>query len=182
MRLLIPFLLLALTTSSHAQDSPSPSPYAGMQDRGIKALSAADIEGLLAGAGMGYAMAAELNGFPGPKHVLELADELALTEEQREATESLFALMQDEAKGFGQQLIELEAELDEAFASGSADAAAVNDITRRIGIMEGTLRAVHLRAHLQMMPILTMHQRHQYQELRGYGEGGMDHGAGGHDH
>jgi hypothetical protein len=37
---------------------------------------------LLKGEGMGMAKAAELNGYPGPTHVLTLAKELALTESQ----------------------------------------------------------------------------------------------------
>src|SRR5687767_11125254 len=52
------------------------SPYVGQEDRAIKALDAKDVDGLLAGSGMGYAKAAELNGYPGPMHVLELAEKL----------------------------------------------------------------------------------------------------------
>jgi hypothetical protein len=70
------------------------SPYADEQDRDIKALSQQDVEGYLAGQGMGFAKAAELNGYAGPKHVLELASELSLTSEQRTHTEQLFASMQ----------------------------------------------------------------------------------------
>jgi len=54
------------------------SPYAGMQTRPIKALSAQQIDDLKAGRGMGLALAAELNGYPGPAHVLRLSDRLAL--------------------------------------------------------------------------------------------------------
>ena len=52
------------------------SPYAGEEGREIKALSAADVDAYLTGQGMGFAKAAELNGYAGPKHVLELAAEL----------------------------------------------------------------------------------------------------------
>ncbi len=182
MRLLILAFLLMVSTTASGQDHEHESPYAGMETRDIKALSDADIEGLLTGAGMGYAMAAELNGFPGPKHVLELADELELTDDQRNQTEALFADMQNDAKAFGAELIELEEELDQAFASGEIDAGLVQDMTAKIGAVESLLRASHLRTHLQMTPILTMHQRHLYQELRGYGSGQMDHGGEGHDH
>ncbi|MGH7485986.1 MAG: hypothetical protein ACREMY_10365, partial [bacterium] len=47
------------------------TPYAGQQSREIKALSQEEAAGLLAGKGMGFAKAAELNGFAGPAHVLE---------------------------------------------------------------------------------------------------------------
>ncbi len=42
----------------------------------------ADRKGLENGEGMGIVKYAELNGYPGPKHVLELVNELRLTEEQ----------------------------------------------------------------------------------------------------
>jgi Spy/CpxP family protein refolding chaperone len=177
MRLLPFLLLLTMTTAARAQEHNHASPYAGMQERDIKALSDGDIDGLLSGSGMGYAMAAELNGYPGPKHVLELADELALTDEQRQQTEVLFAAMQSEAVALGRQLIALETDLDAAFASGQVTADDIRDLTARIGAVEGMLRAVHLNTHLKMTPLLSMHQRHMYQELRGYGEGGMDHGS-----
>jgi hypothetical protein len=54
-------LVALLSGTSLAQ-----SPYAGMQTRPIKALSAEQVADLKAGRGMGLAMAAELNGYPGP--------------------------------------------------------------------------------------------------------------------
>jgi len=187
MRSLILACLFFLGSTAFAQEHEHASPYAGMETRDIKALSESDIEGLLSGAGMGYAMAAELNGYPGPKHVLELADELALTDEQREQTEALFAAMQNEAIVFGKKLIALESELDAAFASNEIDSGLILALTSQIGAVESMLRAAHLKTHLEMTPLLSMHQQHMYQQLRGYGEGGMDHGdmdhsGGDHDH
>jgi hypothetical protein len=52
--------------------------------RETKSLSESDIESLTAGKGMRYAKAAELNGFPAPAHVLELASELQLSHLQKE--------------------------------------------------------------------------------------------------
>ena len=175
------FLILAallIPASARAQDTP----YAGMQTREIKALSADRITGLLAGAGLGYAMAAELNGYPGPKHVLELAEQLALTEDQRTATEALFLQMQQVAMTTGKEVIDLETELDALFASGQVDVAEIGRLTALIGAKEAKLRAIHLATHLEMKPLLTMHQQHLYQQLRGYDGQEMDHGAGGHDH
>jgi hypothetical protein len=59
-----------------------PSPYSGMETRSVKALSE-QIADLEAGRWMGLALAAELNGYPGPTHVLELAEALTLTSKQR---------------------------------------------------------------------------------------------------
>lgn len=55
------------------------TPYAGMQSRPIKALSDQQLSDLRAGRGMGLALAAELNGYPRPSHVLELANQLGLS-------------------------------------------------------------------------------------------------------
>src|SRR5712691_2371518 len=81
---------VALTVAAsgvHAQTSP----YAGEQQRSIKALSERDIAELQSGHGMGLAKSAELNGYPGPAHVLELAAPLELTAEQQAATKELLA-------------------------------------------------------------------------------------------
>jgi hypothetical protein len=66
------------------------TPYAGQQTRTIKALSDDDIATLRKGEGMGMAKAAELNGYPGPKHVLDLAQQLRLTDAQRDNVQAIF--------------------------------------------------------------------------------------------
>ena len=66
------------------------SPYAGLEGRAIKALSEEEIADLLAGRGAGMALPAELNHYPGPKHVLELAANLRLTPDQQAETRRLF--------------------------------------------------------------------------------------------
>src|SRR4051812_40484885 len=98
------------------------SPYSGMQSRPIKALSEQQIADLKSGRGMGFALAAELNGYPGPAHVLELADQLALTGEQRAGIAELFEAMKSEAIPLGEQLIGQETALDRQFASRAVTA------------------------------------------------------------
>jgi hypothetical protein len=75
------FLIAAATLSLLATAALAQSPYAGMQTRPIKALSKQQVVDLKAGRGMGLALAAELNGYPGPIHVL--SDKLGLTPEQK---------------------------------------------------------------------------------------------------
>ena len=65
-----------------ATQTRTPSLYSGMETRRVKALSEEQIADLEGGRGMGLALAAELNGYPGPLHVLELAETLDLTDEQ----------------------------------------------------------------------------------------------------
>jgi Spy/CpxP family protein refolding chaperone len=84
-------------------DAP-PTPYAGQQTRPIKALSPDDISALLKGEGMGMAKAAELNDYPGPKHVLDLAMQLKLTESQRQKFQAIFDRMSAAAKPLGMEL------------------------------------------------------------------------------
>lgn len=160
-------------TASFAQhhghaSAPAPSAYAGEQTRSIKALSASDMAGLQAGAGMAYAKAAELNGYPGPAHVLELKDKLKLSDQQRTATEALMASHKAQARVLGSQLVEAERALDMAFVSKTADAASVAALTQRIGAVQAQLRAEHLQTHLTQTAMLSTEQIASYQVMRGY--------------
>lgn len=153
-----------------AQTAPvAPGPYAGQQVRTIKALSAADMAELMAGQGMGLAKAAELNGYPGPAHVLEHADALALTHEQRHATHMLLDEHKARARRMGSALVEAERRLDEAFASRRIDAAALSRLTAEIGALQAQLREEHLRTHLAQTALLSADQVRRYAVLRGYG-------------
>lgn len=160
---------------------PAPSPYAGMEARTVKALSDERRDGLEKGAGLGYAMAAELNGHAGPKHVLELASELELSAEQRAAVEASFERMRSAAVDLGQQIIAAEEELDRRFAHRHLDVQRLGELTATIGELEGRLRSTHLRAHLETDVVLHPEQRALYGELRGYGAGNEPAHAG-HGH
>jgi hypothetical protein len=157
---------IAFVTSVHAQ-----TPYAGMQGRSIKALSDQQIADLNTGRGMGLALAAELNGYPGPSHVLELADKLELSAEQRASMQRLFDSMKAEAMPLGSKLIEQEAELDRQFASRTATPESLKASTAAVAATQGTLRETHLKYHLSTGSILTQAQMTKYAELRGYGSG-----------
>ena len=89
-----------------------PQPYAGLDTRTVKALSEKQIADLKAGRGMGLALAAELNGYPGPLHALDLAEALKLTAGQRSRIRELHDAMRAEAIIAGEALIRAEATLD----------------------------------------------------------------------
>lgn len=148
-----------------------PSPYAGMASRTIKALSDEQIRQYREGAGMGFALTAELNGYPGPKHILELADALQLTAEQRVRVQEIFDRMQSAAVKAGSELVDLEQDLDASFREERIDAASLAKLTSAIAALQGKLREVHLAAHLEARPVLTRHQLHEYARLRGYAHG-----------
>jgi Spy/CpxP family protein refolding chaperone len=164
-RMLLSIALLLGVTTAVAQEH---SPYAGFEQRSIKTLSVQQIADLKAGRGMSFALAAELNGFPGPLHVLDLADKIELTAEQRRAVEALYAAMKAEAVPIGERLIGQEAELDRLFASRSVTPASLTAATEAIGQTQAALRRAHLAYHLSTAAILTPEQARRYAELRGY--------------
>jgi Spy/CpxP family protein refolding chaperone len=148
--------------------SPGGADYSSMTDREIKALSKDEIDGLSEGKGLGMAMAAELNGYPGPMHVLEFKKELALTDEQVKKTEELFDLVKSESKTLGKEIIEAERNLDALFKEKKVTEENLTASTSDIATLRGRLRATHLKFHLRMMDVLTEEQIAKYQELRGY--------------
>ena len=160
--------LLACTLVSLPLAATAQSPYVGETSRAIKSLSSGDVADYLAGNGMGLAKAAELNGYPGPAHVLALAEPLSLTDPQRADTQAVFARMQAEARSLGERLVAEERALDRAFADHTVTPEALAAATASIAALQGRLRDVHLRAHLEQVRILTPVQVARYAALRGY--------------
>ena len=171
--ILIVCLLMMSTGSVLAADSP----YAGLETRQIKALSPQQVDDLRAGRGMGLALAAELNDYPGPRHVLDLSDRLGLSEEQRTNISNLFNNMSQQAKILGGRILETERHLDSLFAGKRANDESLRAYTAEIGRLNGELRYVHLRYHLAVRAALSEAQIARYGALRGYGRRGT--GAGG---
>lgn len=166
-RLLVVFAFLSCAGHALAQNQKD-QPYAGLQQRDVKALSEAQIADLKAGRGMGLALPAELNGYPGPAHVLENANTLGLTSAQRARTKKLFEAMKAEAIPMGERLIAQETRLDRLFARHEVNPANLAAATAEIGTTQGKLRAAHLKYHLAMMEVLTPEQVAAYRKLRGY--------------
>jgi hypothetical protein len=167
--------LLAIAESSAQQ------PYAALEGWAVKALSEQQIADLRAGRGMGLALAAELNGYPGPLHVIELAKGLDLTDLQLASAHALFDAMKAETVPIGVRLIEQEAELDKLFASRTITPETLGVATAAIGDINATLRAAHLKYHLAMLDVLRPSQVLRYSELRGYSRAAEPH-SGQHDH
>jgi len=162
------FALLAIVAMTATSSAQTTSPYSGQEQRAIKALSEEEIRDLLEARGMGLAKAAELNSYPGPLHVLQLAAELGLSDAQRKATDSLYASMRQRALSIGRQIIEAERTLDRAFANAAIEPATLRSQVGAIATLQGELRAVHLEAHLAQRSLLTPEQITRYDALRGY--------------
>lgn len=158
------------------------SNYRGQTDLPVKALLAERIDDLRAGKGMSLALAAELNGWPGPRHVLDLAEPLALTVQQRQRIEAELTAMQAVTRTLGRDVIATEAELEALFQGEEPGETAVHRAVDRIAALRGALRFTHLRHHLTTTRILTPRQTARYAELRGYetDESGASHGGHGH--
>lgn len=148
------------------------SGYAGQQTRAIKALSEDDIAALRNGEGMGFAKAAELNGYPGPRHALDLGRELGLSEAQQRQVTAVWDRMNKAARSLGAALIEREAALDQLFGAGGITAERLSAETAAIGELQARLRAAHLLAHLETRALLSPEQVAQYNRLRVYDEPG----------
>lgn len=181
MKLPIVACLIASLYFAPAVSATAPaSVYIGQEDRDIKALSPEDVDAYWSGKGMGLAKAAELNGYAGPGHVLELASQLALTPEQRARTQALFAFMAAKATPLGQALVEEERKLDRLFATRSVTAEKLASSLNEIGSLQAKVRGSHLEAHLAQVEILNTEQNVRYAQLRGYGSSGDPKGHGGH--
>jgi Spy/CpxP family protein refolding chaperone len=161
-------LWAALILAFPALPGAAQSPYVELKDREIKALDPSEVNGLTAGEGLGMALPAEMNGYPGPKHVLDMAAELSLTEAQVAKTQGAYDVMHEAAVRLGREIVDAERELDRLFASGRAGEAPVRKLSARLGDLRGQLRFTHLKAHLAMMKILSPAQVRRYSELRGY--------------
>jgi len=169
---IIAVLIMLVATSVFAGQKHSP--YAGFESREIKAMSDDNIEGHLKGKGMGLSLAAELNHYPGPKHVLESGDKLGLSPEQINATIKIRESMFKKAKHLGKQIVDKERQMDELFAGQAADALTLESLVYSIAVLRGQLRYAHLEAHLRTRELLSEKQVKEYDSLRGYWQGNLE--------
>ncbi len=133
----------------------------------------ADRDVLLNAEGAGQAKYAETNGYPGPKHVLDLADTLKLNQIQKKKVKEIFNEMEARAKELGQRIVRIEEEMNTAFRQGLVNEKSVRDDAEQIGRLRGRLRAVHLTAHLKTKEMLSKDQRDLYKILRNVGTSGQ---------
>ena len=165
-----PMQLNGMQHGSMQHDTASTSPYTEQLESSVRGLSQEEVDGLLAGEGMGYALSAELNGYPGPSHVLELAGELNLTTEQQASIQPIFETMKTKAVALGQEIVNAEQTLSTAFEDKSISSTTLQTQLTALATFYAELRQTHLEAHLAVTPLLTEEQLSQYQVLRGYAQ------------
>lgn len=165
-------ILFSFSVPTHATEGTNSkvSKYAGQEKRDIKSLSPSDIKELRRGGGWGLAKSAELNGVPGPSHVLELKDQLSLTEDQGVAIGKIYNKMKEQAIKQGERLISHEQDLETLFRSGPVSSQALRSSLSKIEKARMELRYTHLATHLKMPEILSEDQIRTYNQLRGYSD------------
>jgi len=186
--LLVLIVIVATLVSCTAQPMSNPtstpvptSPYVPLLDSPVRGMSPEEIKELETGSGAGFARAAELNGYPGPRHVLDLQDELGLSKDQLAQVQQLYDGMNGEARTLGAEILQLEAELELAFRNGTIDDTSLETKVSNLAEKYGELRLLHLHTHLAAITLLTPHQLALYNQLRGYSQPHSPGHSGGHN-
>ncbi len=153
--------------------TPEPStrsPYADGYDpdASIHALSAEDVEQIRQGGGASFALPAELNGVPGPRHVLDLAGELTLSRAQQTRIQAIYDQYRADVIPAGERYLAAEQALEEGFRARIITEGTLSDRVAEVSRLEGELATIHLRAHLQTTEVLEPEQIATYRQLRGY--------------
>ncbi|HXJ81277.1 MAG TPA: hypothetical protein VMS64_21685 [Candidatus Methylomirabilis sp.] len=169
--------LLLLSASSLAAEGQLVSPYRAQAQSSLRSLSDSEIAELRAGRGMGLARAAELNSYPGPRHVLDAvaAGQLSASAEQLRQLRGIFDTMSDEARRVGALILKEEEQLEATFRDRTIVERDLRERVARIAALQGELRVIHLRAHLLTRAVLSTDQIARYDELRGYTTGQPSH-------
>ena len=163
-------MLPFFAVGQHQGHGNNPAPYAGLETREIKSLSEQDIQEIRRGGGWGLALPAELNGRPGPAHLLELKDELELSAEQVLAIIEIYEAMRSDAIAAGERFIAAEAAVSDAFGGSDLSEDALQDLLAEAAEARADLRFVHLSRHLETPDLLTEAQIQKYNVLRGYSD------------
>jgi Spy/CpxP family protein refolding chaperone len=148
-------------------------PYTGQQTRSIKTLSDQEIADYLQGYGMGLSKVAELNHYPGPRHVLDQADDLGLSPAQLAKAKEIWQAMDAKARALGETIVAKETVLETSYSSGAATPAETRAVLDELARLQADLRYTHLSAHLAMRSVLSADQISRYDALRGYADGAV---------
>jgi len=153
--------------------------HAGSMGGGmLGGMSDAEKEALKAGEGLGAGRLAMQAGYPGPRHVLEMGDELELTAAQKEQIGTIFGGAKASFAKMGAELVEKEEALEAMFAAGDVDVGDMTKLAAEIGERQGELRAAHLAAHVRTREALTPAQLEKLSAMAG-AHGAMGHGESG---
>jgi hypothetical protein len=122
-------------------------------------------ESLLNGDAAGQFLVAEQNKFPIPAKVLSLKEQLGLTKPQVKKIEELMQNLPVSAQVKGQEIVEAEEDLNQAFAAGTITDKTLRTKLEKIGKLRADLRFTHLQVCLKVKQILSANQNERYKEL-----------------
>lgn len=161
---------MAQEDHGHGSTPAAVSTYAGRYDSTtmIRSLTPEEIVQIERGEGAGFALPAELNGVPGPRHVLDLADELQLSHHQVTQVQAVYDEMHAAVIPAGGRYLDALRALEEGFRTGALTEAEVHAGVTEVKRLEGELAVAHLTAHLRTAELLTPDQIAAYNRLRGY--------------
>ena len=151
-------------------ESGTRSPYADVYDPDapIRALTAELVEQIRQGQGASLALPAELNGLPGPRHVLDLADQLDLSPDQQTQVQHVYDRYLADAVPAGERYLAAAQALEEGLRSRAISEEELSALVAEASRLEGELVTIHLTAHLRTAGVLTPEQIATYNQLRGY--------------
>jgi len=116
-----------------------------------------------------------LNHYPGPKHALDLAEQLGLSSQQRAALTKLMDAHRAQARAIGAKLVAAERAIDELFRAGTVDEEKLRANVAAASALQGEYRLAHLETHRRARALLTAAQVERYDALRGYTGGDPQH-------
>src|SRR5262245_65908219 len=148
--------LVSLLAVASAAEDPRTAPYRHQTQSSLRGFSEAEVAELRAGTGMGLARAAELNSYPGPRHILDAihAGRLQASPTQVRQLQEIFDEMRSDARRIGAQILSEEEQLETAFRTTTI---AEHDLRARlaqIASLKGEFRVTHLRAPLLAKAVL----------------------------
>lgn len=132
---------------------------------GHQACIDAERESLARGEGFGMALPADHAGYPGPRHVLDLATELKLSPDQVRALQKLFDEMKQKAQQRAGEIQAAQELLEKMFRENHSEAD-LREQSFRVDSIYAELRWVHLSAHLAARKLLSPEQVAAYERLR----------------
>ncbi|HMB37963.1 MAG TPA: hypothetical protein VKO85_02715 [Wenzhouxiangellaceae bacterium] len=159
---------VASTVAPHALAQETAD--SGQHGNRHQSMQAREFSNLRQGRGMGMGRVAGVNGYPGPRHVLEHAEALELTEGQIERSGELMARVKTRAPELGNQIVDAEKRLEAMFAEGSINAAKMDSLLLEIAELRAHLRSLHLTAHLDQAAVLTEAQLEKFKTLQSAAE------------
>ena len=111
-----------------------------------------------AGEPGGLVKIARSNGFPGPSEVLAASTSLDLNATQLNKASEWAQSTRQKARELGQRLLIKEKYLAKQFADGKPDPRMIERLSMEIARIQGMIRALHLKSHIEMRGILDQKQ------------------------